>query len=317
MSFTTGPVFTNAGKELHARAIAGDTLKFTTMQLGDGSLGSAAISDLSALVHAVTSVDISTLRHRGDFATVSGMFTNSHLTTGFYWREIGLFAADPDAPADRSRDILYCYQNAGALADYIPASDSELITKRINIAAIVSDAAQVSAVLSSDTSADLVTFDNADTDLEAKDVQAAIEEIVDIIQELKESANDVDAYSKEETDAKLENKADLGDDGKVNPEQLPEISSAKYTHITLTTSGWAEGSDGRFYQTVAVADVAADTKVVMVDVDLYTNDADAKIAYLEAWAHPAANEVVQGKGTLTFYAWEQPASNIPVNVGVM
>lgn len=109
----------------------------------------------------------------------------------------------------------------------------------------------------------------------------------------------------------------LNDNGKVPDDQLPEISAAKYTHITLTTGAWVEGSDGRFYQTVAVTDVAADTKVVMVDVDLSTNDADAKVAYLEAWAHPAANEVTQGNGTLTFYAWEQPVSNIPINVGVM
>lgn len=316
MSFINGPVFTTAGKALHARAIAGATLKFTTMQLGDGSLGSVAISDLTALVHTVTSVDITTLRHRGDFATVSGMFTNSDLTTGFYWREIGLFAADPDAPNDRSRDILYCYQNAGSMADYIPASDSELITKRINIAAIVSDAAQVSAVLASETTADAVTFDNTNVDLEAEDVQAAIEEIVSIIQELADSDED-ESYTKDQTDELLAQKADLGSDGKVKSDQLPEISSAKYTHITLTTSGWAEGADGRFYQTVSVPDVAADTKVVVVDVDLSTNDADAKIAYLEAWAHPAANEVTQGNGTLTFYAWEQPTSNIPVNVGVM
>ena len=111
--------------------------------------------------------------------------------------------------------------------------------------------------------------------------------------------------------------ASLGDDGLVPAEQLPEISSTKYQSATLYTYGWTEGSDGRFYQTVNVADVTPDTKVVVVDVDLDTDDVDAKIAYLEAWGHPSANEVDQGNGTLTFYAWEQPVSNIPINVGVM
>ena len=89
------------------------------------------------------------------------------------------------------------------------------------------------------------------------------------------------------------------------------------TKVTLTTGGWTLGSDERYYQTVNVTGVTADTPVITVDVDLSTTDADAKIAYLEAWAIPSANEVTQGAGTLTFYAWEIPTVNIPVNVGVM
>lgn len=111
--------------------------------------------------------------------------------------------------------------------------------------------------------------------------------------------------------------ASLGSDGKVPSSQLPEISSTKNTTVTLLATGWTEGSDGRYYQTVDASDVTADTKVVMVDVDLSTDDVDAKIAYLEAWALPSANEVDQGAGKLTFYAWEIPTVNIPVNVGVM
>ena len=111
--------------------------------------------------------------------------------------------------------------------------------------------------------------------------------------------------------------ATLGSDGKVPNSQLPEISSVKSATVTLTASGWSEGSDERYYQTVSVAGVTADTPVITVDVDLSTTDADAKIAYLEAWSLPSANEVTQGNGTLTFYAWEIPTVNIPVNVGVM
>ena len=313
MGFTSGPVFTNAGKELHARAMAGKTLKFTTMKLGDGSLGSTAIANLTALVHAVTSVNITTLRHSGDYATVSGMFTNKDLSTGFYWREIGLFAADPDAPDDRSRDILYCYQNAGSTADYIAASSSELITKRINIAAIVSGAANVSATLSVNASADTVTFDNSKTKLKAGDVQAALEEMEVMIQSISGSAG----YSKTETDALLKKKADLDASGKVKSEQLPEISSAKSYSAVLGEAGWVQGSDDRFYQSVSVSGVKTTTPIVLVDVDLSTNDVDEKVSYLEAWALVSANEVVQGNGTLKFFAWEKPAVNIPVSVGVM
>ena len=111
--------------------------------------------------------------------------------------------------------------------------------------------------------------------------------------------------------------ATLGADMKVPAEQLPEISSAKSSSAVLYTYGWNEGDDGRFYQTVSVPDVKADSEIVVVDVDLSTDDADARIAYLEAWKSPSANEVDQGDGTLTFYSYDYPTVNIPINVGVM
>lgn len=177
MAFTNGPVFTNAGKELHARAIAGAALKFTKMQLGDGQLMDMSIGSLTALIHPVASVEIASMKYSGNFAVVGGVFANSDLSMGFYWREVGLFAADPDAPDDRSRDILYCYQNAGNLAEYIAASDSEIIFKRINIAAIVDDAATVSAVLAPIAAAADISFNNTGTGLDAEDVQSAISEL--------------------------------------------------------------------------------------------------------------------------------------------
>lgn len=178
MSFTKGPVFTAAGRALHARALTGATITFTKMEMGDGSRGSASIENLTALVHTVASVSISSLRHSGNFAVVSGYFSNADLTEGFDWNEIGLFAADPDNPDDRTKDILYCYQDANGNADNIPASDSELITKRVSIAAIVSNAANVTAVFGPVVKAADVSFDNTTTGMAAEDVQAAIEELV-------------------------------------------------------------------------------------------------------------------------------------------
>ena len=86
--------------------------------------------------------------------------------------------------------------------------------------------------------------------------------------------------------------------------------------ITLTTSGWTQGSDNRYYQTKSVSGVTSSTPVVWVDCDLSTSDVDAKVEILTAWAGPSANEVKQGSGTLTFYSYEVPTINIPVNVGV-
>lgn len=181
MSFVKGPVFTAAGRTLHARALAGATLTFTKMEMGDGNLGSGSIENRTALVHTVASVGISSLRHSGNVAFISGNFTNADITEGFYWKEIGLFAADPDNPNDRSKDILYCYQNADENADYIPASDSELISKRVSIAAIVSNATEVTATFGAVTQAKDVAIDI--DSLTADNLQSALEEIVVMVQD--------------------------------------------------------------------------------------------------------------------------------------
>lgn len=90
--------------------------------------------------------------------------------------------------------------------------------------------------------------------------------------------------------------------------------AASYTAI-LTTSGWTQSGD-RYSQTVNVTGVTASTPVVLVDVALSGADLDADAAVLEAWQYPSANNVAQGDGTLTFYSYEVPAVNIPINVGV-
>ena len=149
MSFTA-PRFTNEGKALQAKAQAGTALKFTKMQLGDGELGSQAIAAMTGLVNPLITVGISDVKAGNNYATVKSNFSNSGLTTGFYWREIGVFAADPEKPNDRNSDILYCYANAGSLAEYIPAAGSAIVEKIISIPCIIGDAENVSAEVESE-----------------------------------------------------------------------------------------------------------------------------------------------------------------------
>lgn len=148
MSFTA-PRFTDEGKALQAKAQAGTALKFTKMQLGDGELGSQAIAAMTGLINPLITVGVSSVKAGNNYATVKSNFSNSGLTTGFFWREIGVFAANPEKPNDRNSDILYCYANAGSLAEYIPAAGSEIIEKIISIPCIIGDAENVSAEIES------------------------------------------------------------------------------------------------------------------------------------------------------------------------
>lgn len=149
MSFTA-PRFTDEGKALQAKAQAGTALKFTKMQLGDGELGSQAIAAMTKLINPLITLDISSIKAGNNYAAIKSNFSNSGLSTGFYWREIGVFAADPEKPNDRNSDILYCYANAGSLAEYIPAAGSEIIEKVISVPCIIGDAENVSASVKSE-----------------------------------------------------------------------------------------------------------------------------------------------------------------------
>ena len=159
------PKLTDAGKALYYENMSGAGITFTTIQMGNGTI-TGSISAMTALVSAVVTIDAAMKNNAEQYADVSGHFSNAELEEGFYWREIGVFAADPDYPEDRSHDILYCYQNAYDTADYIPVASVETVEKNITVPIIVGDASTVSCTLSS--SQVLVT----EADLEAHNKNA-------------------------------------------------------------------------------------------------------------------------------------------------
>ena len=94
-------------------------------------------------------------------------------------------------------------------------------------------------------------------------------------------------------------------------------SIVSVAEATLTVSGWTLGADDRYAQTVSVPPVRTNSKIVIVDCNLTTDDGDARLEILEAWAGPCSNEADQGEGTLTFYSHDLPTVSIPIFVGVM
>ena len=141
------PKLTDAGKALYYENMGGAGITFTTIQMGKGTL-SGSIAPLTALVDPVVTMDAAVTNNQNQYCDVSGKFSNASLAEGFYWREIGVFAADPDYPDDRSKDILYCYQNAYDTADFIPVASVQTVEKNITVPVIVGDAATVTCTLS-------------------------------------------------------------------------------------------------------------------------------------------------------------------------
>lgn len=144
MSAFGGLIFTTLGRNLQAKAQSGIQLNFTRIAIGDGDLAGSAIADLTALKHQVKSCEITKLKTMtGGKAVVGTSFSNQEIVTPFYWRELGVFAQDPDLG-----EILYCYGNSGANAEYIPAGGGgDIIEKSIDAVTIVGNASSVTATI--------------------------------------------------------------------------------------------------------------------------------------------------------------------------
>ncbi|MDA3731680.1 hypothetical protein PBV87_09345 [Niameybacter massiliensis] len=186
--------FTNKGKILQAKAQTGTPLHFTRIALGDGELQGQAPQAFNTLVNEKLSVDITKLLVSEDgTAKIGGGFNNSSLAIGVYYRELGLFAKNPD---NEGEEILYCYGNAGALAEYIPAKGSELIEKKIDIIAIIGNATNVSATINSS----LVGLGPEDLELHDKDPEAH-----QAIRQLIQAEEDARILGDSQLDAKIKN----------------------------------------------------------------------------------------------------------------
>lgn len=138
------PRFTDAGKALQLRALDGEKIKFTKIQMGSGTLGETSYKTFNALLEPKVTVPITDISISNGYAAIRGYFNNEKLTEGFYYRELGLFAQDPD---DSSKEILYCYGNSGNYASFIAEPGSVLIERSIKIIAVVDDAENVSAII--------------------------------------------------------------------------------------------------------------------------------------------------------------------------
>ena len=138
--------FTKQGKVLQAKCMAGKTLHFTKLEIGDGELGSRVPQELKSLVSPKLEMPLTKfLTLEEGKVKIGGKFNNSNLEAGFYLRELGLYAQDPDT----LDEVLYCYGNAGNLAEYISSQGSEIIEKQIDIIALVGNKANVTATINS------------------------------------------------------------------------------------------------------------------------------------------------------------------------
>lgn len=161
---------TNKGLDVEYKAQMGKPLKFTKFKLGDGDLGTTPIKELTSLKHTIIDREITKIEKNDSKVTIGFMLNNKELTEGFFWKEIGIFAEDPDT----KEEILFMYSFSGETADYIPAFDSgNMLEKYIDVDILISDVQDVQAVIESSlvyvTTQDLKNaMDNLDEKIDKK-----------------------------------------------------------------------------------------------------------------------------------------------------
>ena len=74
------------------------------------------------------------------------MLNNKDVTEGFYWKEVGIFAEDPDT----KEEILFMYATAGETSDFIPAfEEGNMLERYVDVDIYISDVESITAIIDS------------------------------------------------------------------------------------------------------------------------------------------------------------------------
>ena len=142
-----GMILTVQGRNLIAKALTGKELLFTRAYVGDGVLRSGQDpAALTALISPKKELPIQSMNLTGAIGTAEVVLemSNKNLTTGFFVREYGLFARDPDTQSE----VLYAYCNKGSEANYLEGDNgTDQIAYSLSLVTVVDQAPNVTAYI--------------------------------------------------------------------------------------------------------------------------------------------------------------------------
>lgn len=118
-------MLTTSGMILYAKAQQGKLLHLSRVAVGDGLLsGGDSMVNRPGLKSERASflIDYVHIAASNSAAEILTTMRNDELEEGFYFRELGIFAVDPDSGEEQ----LYLYDNAGQDGEYIPAASENI-----------------------------------------------------------------------------------------------------------------------------------------------------------------------------------------------
>ena len=142
MAKFNGFILTEKGRELLAKGLAGETITFTKMGIGDGT-SLTSERERTALVNQITTLPILNINVKGNgTCEINALLTNKSVTTGFYIKELGIFAHGND-----NVEILYAY-NISTSPDFVPPFSANNVVEIEYVDTIIVDqVANITAVI--------------------------------------------------------------------------------------------------------------------------------------------------------------------------
>ena len=142
MAKFNGFILTEKGRELLAKGLAGETITFTKMAIGDGT-SLTSERERTALVNQITTLPILNINaKKNGTCEINALLTNKSVTTGFYIKELGIFAHGND-----NVEILYAY-NTSTSPDFVPPFSANNVVEIEYVDTIIVDqVANVTAVI--------------------------------------------------------------------------------------------------------------------------------------------------------------------------
>lgn len=169
---------TSKGMELLARALSGEQLEFTRIEMGSGKF-EGDIGSAESLVNTKQNLTINKITRKGSQVTLSTALRIEDITTSFEWTEIGVYARGKD-----NVEVLYMY---GYTTNSSYISMDSLNEKLINVTVLVTNATQVTAVIDNS----LVYLTAEALEEHTKDMSTH-QDIRDSIDELRSSLDSID-----------------------------------------------------------------------------------------------------------------------------
>lgn len=260
MANFNGFKLTKQGLDLEYKVQLGQTLKITRFGLGDGDLNNTPISELTSLKHEVISREIIKSRKDKSKITLGFVIDNKEIEEGFYLREIGIFAEDPDS----KQEILFMYATAADTADFIPAkTSSNVLEKYIDVDIYISDAEKVEAII--DTSLIYATYKDLEGKVDKEEGKMLSSN--DFSNEAKNKLDNLNNYDDTNLKNAINDKADktavTALETKVNAKadttyvntQIATKADKKKTWNVVIDTNWA--GTGPYTKTIAVQGITA------------------------------------------------------------
>ena len=141
--FFNNPTLTDAGRALIIKALAGETITFSKLGLGNGVVP-ADVTPLTELVNPCVKFGLTSITTGVGGVSLSGSFDNSSIEEDFVATELGIYAIDPD-----DGEILYALARPYCEPTTIPAgANSGYGRINLNVVVAVGDAENVTAIIS-------------------------------------------------------------------------------------------------------------------------------------------------------------------------